>query len=329
MRYDDISEVGLFRTVERRRVDTVRLDSVEQFSASAYGELAFRPIDELRASVGVRADYFSWDVDALRPENSGSGSDTQFSPKLNLAYRLGTSTELYANYGRSFHSNDVRGNTISTDPATGEPAEAVDALVPADGAELGIRFERGDRFNATLTAFRLELDSELLFVGDAGGTEVNGASTRTGLEVSSFFQATDWLAVNFSYTHTDSEFDVDEGAGREIPGAIESSASLGLNGAWDNGLFVSARARYLGEAPLIEDDSVRSPSSLLVNVGGGYRIGDVSIRLDVFIVLDSDDFDIAYLYASRLPGEPAEGVEDIHYRPLEPRSVRAALTFHW
>ncbi|NIL95432.1 MAG: hypothetical protein GTO71_13595, partial [Woeseiaceae bacterium] len=52
----------------------------------------------------------------------------------------------------------------------------------SDGAELGLRYEREDRFNATLTGFWVNLESELLFVGDAGGTEVNGASTRVGVE---------------------------------------------------------------------------------------------------------------------------------------------------
>ncbi len=329
IRYDDIDEVGLFRTVERERTDTVRTDAVNQLSASAYGELLFRPVESLRASVGVRADYFDWDVDALRPENSGSSSDSLFSPKLNLAYRLNESTELYANWGRGFHSNDVRGTTIAIDPGTGEPADPVDPLVQSDGAELGLRYERKNRFNATLTGFWIDLDSELLFVGDAGGTEVNAASTRNGLEFTTFVQATEWLAVNFSYTYTDSEFKDDEGAGKEIPGAIESSATLGLTGAWDNGLFISARARYLGEAPLIEDDTVRAPSSTLVNIGGGFRFESFSVRLDVFNLFDSDDYDIAYFYASRLPGEPDEGVEDIHFRPLEPRTVRASVTYHW
>lgn len=329
IRYDDIAEVGLFRTVERQRTDTVRTDAVGEFSASAYAELEFEPLDNLRTSLGVRADYFSWDVDALRPENGGSGSDSLISPKLNVAYRLSSSTELYANWGRGFHSNDVRGITISVDPATGDPADPVDALVKSNGAELGFRFENGDRFNATVTGFWLNLDSELLFVGDAGGTEENGASTRNGLELSTFFQATDWLAVNFSYTYTDSKYDEDQGGGRKVPGAIESTATLGLNGAWDNGLFVSARLRYLGEAALVEDNSVRSPSSTLVNVGSGYRFGNFSVRLDIFNLLDSNDYDITYFYASRLPGEPAEGVEDIHFRPLEPRSVRTSITYHW
>ena len=130
----------------------------------------------------------------------------------------------------------------------------------SQGAEVGLRVEREERFNATLTTFWLALDSELLFVGDAGGTEALGSSTRLGVELATFLQATEWLAVNFAYTYTNSEFD-DSTAGREIPGAIGSSGTLGLNGAWDNGFFASARLRYLGSAPLIEDNSIRAASS--------------------------------------------------------------------
>ena len=192
-----------------------------------------------------------------------------------------------------------------------------------------MRFESGERLNATVTAFWLELDSELLFVGDAGSTEALGESERVGIEFASFFQLNEWLAANFAYTYTDSQFKQDEGFGREIPGAIESSAMLGVNAVWQNGLFASGRARYLGRAPLVEDGSVRSDSSLLINVGIGYRLESVEFALDVFNLLASNDDDISYFYTSRLTGEPLSGVDDVHFHPLEPRSARLSVTFSW
>jgi hypothetical protein len=39
------------------------------------------------------------------------------------------------------------------------------------------------------------------------------------------------------------------------------------------------------------------------------------------------DDGIAYFCASRLPGELTGGVEDLHFRPIEPRAVRAYLTW--
>ena len=329
LRYDDIGAVGLFSTQERQRTNTIRQDSVDELSASAYGDVAFLLTDALRASVGLRADFYDWDVTALRSANSGSGNDALLSPKFNLAYRATDNAELYANWGRGFHSNDVRGVTLSIDPATGLPADPVDLLSRSNGGELGLRIEQSDDFNATLTTFWLDLESELVFVGDAGNTEVNGATRRVGVELAGFWQPIEWLAANFSYTYTDAEFK-DAPAGENlIPGAVESSAMLGLNGAWDNGLFASLRGRYLGKAPLVEDGSVWSSASFLVNAGVGYRWQDLEFRIDGFNLLDSNDDDIAYYYPSRLAGEPAGGVEDVHFHPFEPRMVRASVTMHW
>ena len=124
-----------------------------------------------------------------------------------------------------------------------------------------------------LTTFWLELDSELLFVGDAGNTEVQGGTRRHGVEFSTFWQPLDWLAANFTYTHADAKYIEDQDPGREIPGAIESVAMLGVNGAWSNGLFASVRGRYLGSAPLVEDNSVSSQSSFLLNASFGWQWG--------------------------------------------------------
>jgi hypothetical protein len=49
--------------------------------------------------------------------------------------------------------------------------------------------------------------------------------------------------------------------------------------------------------------------------------------LEAFNIFDARVSDIDYFYASRLPGEPAEGVEDIHLHPALPRSARIGLQF--
>lgn len=329
IRFDDVGELGLFRTTSRRRAEAIRRDVVQEWSLGSYVEAEWALTDQLRAALGLRADYYDWEVEALRAANSGSGDDHLLSPKLRLAYRFTDGFEAYLNYGRGMHSNDVRGTTIRVDPATGEPVDSVDALLSSDGAEVGVRFENGQQFNATLVAFWLELDSELVFVGDAGGTEANNGSQRYGFEATAFWQANDWLAVNAAYTHTDAEFREVPSSLDRIPGAIESSFTLGLNAAWSNGLSASLRLRHLGEAPLTEDNSLRADTSTLLNVGAAYRHDRFEWRLDVLNALDSDDYDISYYYASRLPGEAAEGIEDVHFHPLEPRTVRASVKLIW
>ncbi|MEL6214609.1 MAG: TonB-dependent receptor, partial [Pseudomonadota bacterium] len=225
--------------------------------------------------------------------------------------------------------NDVRGAEISIDPRSGETVDPVDSFVRSRGAELGMRWERDEQFNITVTAFNLELDSELLFVGDAGTTEPVGSSTRRGVELNAFWQPMPEVVFNAGYSYTDAEFDEATGGGVEIPGAIAESASMGATWAFIENGFVSVRGRYLGDAPLIEDGSVKSGSSLLVNLAAGYRWEQVELRIEAFNLTDSTDNDIAYFFASRLGDEPADGVEDIHMHPLEPRALRASVTFNF
>lgn len=325
LRRDEIDELGLFSTISRVRTDAIRQDAVSETAVGLFGELETQVLDRLRTIVGLRADYLDWDVNAFRLENSGTGDDILLSPKFSLAYRIGGKMEAYANWGKGFHSNDVRGATIAIDPASGEPINAVEAFARSRGGELGLRFENGSEFNATVTAFWLELDSELIFVGDAGTTEPNEASTRVGLELAAFWWPTDWLALDASYTRTDAE--IDSPIGRKIPGAIESTMTLGANAVLRNGFSASTQLRYLGTAPLTEDGLIRSDNSLLANAGVAWRRDKLEFRLDLFNMLDSDDSDIAYYYRSRLAGEPASGVEDIHFHPLQPRMSRLTVTY--
>ena len=70
-------------------------------------------------------------------------------------------------------------------------------------------------------------------------------------------------------------------------------------------LFGSARVRYFGPRPLIEDDSVRSRATTLVNLEAGCKLRKTArLSLDVFNLLNASASDIDYYYTSRLRGEP-------------------------
>ena len=89
-----------------------------------------------------------------------------------------------------------------------------------------------------------------------------------------------------------------------------------------------------GPRPLVESGDIESNSTTLVNLQAGWRWlsfpwGELVFTLDVLNLFNSKDDDITYFYASRLPGEPAEGVEDIHFHPVEPRSLRGYLTWRY
>ena len=115
-------------------------------------------------------------------------------------------------------------------------------------------------------------------------------------------------------------------AGDHIPGAVETVVSAGATIDSIHNVFGSLRLRYFGPRPLIEDNSVRSQATRLVNLEAGYKVTkSARIALDVFNLFDAKDSDIDYFYTSRLPGEPLDGINDRHFHATLPRTARLSL----
>lgn len=326
LRHDRI-RVGLFDTVAREVVATTRDDRVRQTLASVYGESSVELAPWLRGVFGLRADRIGFDVDSLaEPSNSGSASDQLLSPKLSLIFGPWQRTEFFVNAGRGLHSNDARGTTASVDPKTGEPVDPVPGLVAARGWELGARTEWIPGLQSSLALWWLDLDSELVYVGDAGTTEPNRASTRRGVEWNNRWIPLPWLLVDADLAWTHARFTGDDPAGDRIPNAIDRVASVAVTardvGPWS----ASLQWRYLGSGALVEDNSVRSRPSLTTNLRVSRRLWQgAELMLDVFNLFDREVSDIEYFYESRVRGEPA-GVEDRHLHPAEPRTLRVTLS---
>ena len=103
-----------------------------------------------------------------------------------------------------------------------------------------------------------------------------------------------------------------------LVGNPEDAAALELT-------FGGARLRYLGSAPLIEDNTVRSDPTTLLNLEVGYEFTSMlSVALSLLNALDSDDNDISYYYDSQLANEGAP-VTDVHLHPVERRTLRLGL----
>jgi hypothetical protein len=326
LRDDDIDTVGLYRTQARTRFDTIREDDVRQRSYGLYASQRVDWSSHLRSTVGLRVDRFDFDVDSDLKLNSGTAQDSIVSPKLSLVYTLSERSDLYLNLGGGFHSNDARGTTIRVDPTDGvTPAERVGPLVRARGGELGMRYALADGWQVSAALWGLELDSELLFVGDGGTTESNRASRRRGVEVALFARPVRHLVVDLDLAWSHARFTELDPAGDYIPGAVERVASVGLTLDHPSGWFGGARLRYLGSAPLIEDNNVRSDPTTLLNLEAGYDFtSTLSVTLSLLNALDSDDNDISYYYDSQLVNEGSP-VTDVHLHPVEPRTLRLGL----
>jgi outer membrane receptor protein involved in Fe transport len=325
-RGDDIQN-GLFHTRDRVRLATTRQDDIREAIAGPYAQARIRWNSWLRTETGLRADTWHADVNSNLDVNSGTRSASLLSPKLSILLGPWKETEIYLNGGYGFHSNDARGATIRVDPKTGDPVQRVNPLVRAQSVDVGVRTSAVPNFQTSATVFLLDLDSELIFVGDAGATEASRPSRRTGIELQNFYRPLPWLSIDADLSLSRARFTDSDPAGEHIPGAIERALSAGVSFENLKNSFGSLRVRYFGPRPLIEDASIRSKASTLVNARLGYNFpAGLSLALEVFNLLDEKASDIDYFYESRLRGEP-EGVEDIHFHPAEKRSAR--LVAQW
>ncbi len=328
VRYDDVNELNLFNTISRRRVGSIREDEAQEFSVGLFAESQISLTEKLRATLGLRVDYYDFEVDALRPANSGSDSDSLWQPNLGLAYRVNENIELYLNYGHGFHSNDVRAAVNTIDPVSGDPTQAQDVLVEGKGSEIGFRYDSLRGFNIAVAAFELRTDSELVFVGDAGTTEPSDPTRRNGIEVNSFWEIDENWVFDFSAAKTSGYFRGLPSTADSITDAHEEVLAAGLTHVGNNGLTASLRVRHFSDAALTEDEAVQKDGSTLVHAGISYKLSDWEIGLDVLNLLDAEDDDIAYYFESQLPGE-ASGVEDIHFHPSNPRHIRLLLKYRF
>ena len=278
----------------------------------------------------MRLDHYKFDVASDLAANSGVANDRIVSPKLTMVFGPWAKTEYFLNFGDGFHSNDARGTTITVDPADGQtPADRVNPLVKARGAEIGLRTAIIPHWQLAASLWTLHLDSELLFVGDGGTTEPSRESRRTGVELSAYYTPVTWLIVDADFAVSRSRFTDNDPVGDRIPGAVERVASLGVAVNHPRGWFGGARLRYLGPGSLLEDNTIRSSATTLVNLEAGYRFtAAIKGSVELLNAFDATGNDITYFYESQLRGEAAP-VADIHFHPVEPRTLRASLTLRF
>jgi outer membrane receptor protein involved in Fe transport len=326
VRNDNVMNIALYHTEARERLDTRSDASALVTSGGVYGENQVEWTPWLRTTAGLRVDGSHYKVtNVFDPRNSGTSSAGIVSPKATATLGPWKSTELYVNAGTGFHSNNALGTTIRFD-GNGNPVDPVTPLVRAKGAEVGVRTVAVPHLQSTVSLWTLSLGSELVYNGDIGATEPGPASRRHGIEIANYYSPMKWLIFDGDLSLSRARFTGDSPDGNYVPEAVGTVVSGGA--AIDNfhRAFGAVRLRYFGPRALIDDDSVRSQATTLVNLEGGYQATrNVRLNVDLFNVFNKQVSDIDYFFTSRLPGEPLAGVEDIHFHPAVPRTARVSL----
>jgi len=364
--YNNI-DLSLSNTVARQFLSYTRADHVNEGTVGIYAQNVLHWTPWLRTIVGLREDFYTANVKSFfDAANSGNANASITSPKFSMVFGPFYKTEFYLSAGTGFHSNDARGVTITEDPTN--PSDKLTPspfLVRTEGAEVGIRTKLFPGLNSSLSLFRLDQASELVFSGDAGTTEPSRPSRRIGVEWTNEYRPVSWLAINADLAVTHARFkgfdteqlelyqslagfpqvQIGNAPGNYIPGAPNMIASASIELGETTGWFGALKFRYLGPRPLTEDGAFVSPATALLDGRIGYRWPNGwRFQLDAFNLTNSHTDQISYAYGSLIktdslfamcfpqngsPTAPAavcqNGVMDRVLHPVEPFALRFTL----
>ena len=324
VRIDGIDN-GLYHDQARERLQT-RVDAnVGESQLGVYVEEDARVRKWLRFVAGARVQRLDVQVqDRLEKTSGGSSSGTQggtlFLPKFRAAITPIPEVDLYAAYGRGFHSNDAR--------AVVRGQETVSLMTPANGYEVGFRVKPLKNLSLSATGFLLDLASELVWVGDEGTTEASGQTRRYGLEASARYRMANWFFADADVTWTHGEY---RGSGGAIPLAPTATFSAGVAARPTFGVFTpyaAVRIKSIGDRPATEDRALVADGFTIVDANAGLRWKNLEVGVDVQNLLGATWREVQFATESRMAYEPAP-VTGIHYTPGWPRTVMGQVAVYW
>lgn len=329
----DHIDLSLWKSPERNRMFAYTSHSVAETNLDFWisQDLVFSR--QFKIQAGLRGDYFLFDVvDHLEQEGatdpdlvraSGYAQKALLSPSLNVVWSPLRDLDIFVNGGTGFHSNDARDVVVAQ-----RMDLDIETLPRALGSELGLRAGLGRRMIATLAAWYLHLEEELVFVGDAGTTEISGETRRTGLDAELRFQLAAWLWGDVDVNLSDGRYLREAEGANHIPLAPRVTSQGGLNMQHPSGLEASLRYRYIGDRPANEDNSVVASGYFLANLVLAYSWNHFRVFAQVENLLNTTWNEAQFDTESRLFNE-ALPVSEIHYTPGNPLNVQAGISYEF
>ncbi len=323
LRHDAIDN-SLHRDEARVRYATVNQSNIQETAVGAYAQEDIRPTTWFRVVLGLRADLFAFAAEDRRtgavlpdPERAGTRAAGLLSPKATVVLTPARNLDFYLNFGTGFHSNDARGVVRLRDRVT--------PLTRAIGYEVGARWRIPQRLELALAAWGLELESEIVWVGDAGTTEARGPTRRLGITFEGRADITPWLRADVDVALVNATYTQNAPNANAVALAPPFTVAAGVSVQHPRGLFGAIRVRAIGDRPAIEDRSLTAQGFAIFSAQFGYRQ-----RLFEIAMLAENFFDASWREAqfageSRLRSEP-RAVSDIHFTPGTPFSASLRLT---
>jgi outer membrane receptor for Fe3+-dicitrate len=320
-RADETTDTELSHSVNRTTtLDRLKLGDIDQTNIFSYLNAEFE-LGKLKINPAIRMDYFKFNYqDRLAATyDTQTENKVKFSPKLNFIYSQNANFQLYLKSGLGFHSNDTRVVVENT---------GKEILPTAIGTDIGTIFKPFPRLMVNAALWYLQLEEELVYVGDAATVEISGRTQRTGLDFGLRYQLTNYmfLDTDLNYTHARS-IDAPEGE-NYIPLAPDFTATAAINTAKYKGFSGGFHFRYLKSRPANADNSIVAKGYMVSDLNLNYEYDKITFGLSAENIFNTKWNETQFATESQLQNE-AQSTEEIHFTPGIPFFVKGKISYRF
>jgi hypothetical protein len=312
-RIDDVNDSELSHTKNRNiLLERKSLGDINEQNVYSYLKLNWFT-QKLDIDLQARADYFNVSYrNKLASDPLIHHSEFLVSPKFNAYYNFNESIQVYAKTGLGFHSNDTRLLNQSPDE---------DLLIRSFSADLGFQFKIGDHSLIHFGAWYIDLEDELVYVGDEAVVESSGHTQRNGLEAGWRWLPFSWFSLDAEGSYTIAKT-VDDPEGQNyVPLAAKWNSSGGISIHNIKNFSIGLRYRYLGDRPANEDYSIIAKGYQLIDGNINYKYKNFNFSFIAENILNQEWNEAQFATLSRLQYESVP-VEEIHFTPGAPFNFR-------
>ena len=325
-RSDDIQN-ALWHVPQRSRLNAEQQAHVFENSMNVWVKQDFEFTKWLHADIGLRYDYFTFDVDDLLPTDAShqnySGYTFQSLPgyKVNLVFSPVRNFQIYLNNGLGYHSNDAR--VVVQDRNN-------HFLPMVLGEELGAQLNVANRAVFNVAFWMMDSKDELVYNGDVGTTEDNGPSRRMGIDFSTRVQILKWLYFDADINparpfYTDNFLGRRLSADYHIPLAPTFTSAGGFTVRHKSGFTGRVGYRAIANHAANPDNTLVAKGYFLMDLALGYEHKHYAINLTVVNMLNAKWNEAQFETVSRLKGEEAP-VDDLNFTPGTPVALKLGFS---
>lgn len=241
----------------------------------AYVQAIYQPIETLKIVPAYRVDRFDGDT---RLPGGITGPLQRYGtidqPKLSVVYAFTDSTNVYANWGRTFQVL-----TGSTAPAYLTPGQGAMNPSTNTGMELGMKFSPFAGSQARIAVWQQDAANEVSNMPATGTTVTLGKTRRRGVDAQISAQVGEKWTVWASHAYQEAKIERDGRdasvslEGREVAATPRYISNIGLDYQATEALQFGLQGRAQGDYYLEERN--------VAGKYGGFAVLDLSARYDI------------------------------------------------